>query len=81
TSIYSRSDGIVAWQGSIQQPSAQNPSTENVEVIASHIGIGVNPSAWWAVADRLSQPEGHWRPFDRTGLFGLKSFIYPDPSR
>ncbi|MEP6791169.1 MAG: alpha/beta hydrolase [Ramlibacter sp.] len=81
TSIFSRSDGIVAWQGSIQQPSPQNPATENVEVIASHIGIGVNPSAWWAVADRLSLPESHWRPFDRTGLFGLKSFIYPDPNR
>jgi pimeloyl-ACP methyl ester carboxylesterase len=81
TSLYSRSDGIVAWQGSVQRPSAQNPSTENIEVIASHIGIGVNPSAWWAVADRLAQPEGHWRPFDRTGLFGLKSFIYPDPAR
>ncbi|MBI2771046.1 MAG: alpha/beta hydrolase [Burkholderiales bacterium] len=81
TSIYSRSDGIVAWQGSIQKPSPQNPSTENVEVIASHIGLGLNPSAWWAVADRLAQQEGHWRPFDRTGLYGLKSFIYPDPNR
>ena len=81
TSIFSRSDGIVAWQGSIQAPTRDNPDTENVEVVASHIGLGVNPSAWWAVADRLAQPEGHWRPFDRTGLFGLKSFIYPDPGR
>ena len=81
TSLYSRSDGIVAWQGSIQPGSHKNPETENIEVIASHIGLGVNPSAWWAVADRLAQAEGHWRPFDRTGLFGLKSFIYPDPNR
>ncbi|WP_370283504.1 alpha/beta hydrolase [Ramlibacter sp. WS9] len=79
TSIYSRSDGIVAWQGSIQQPD--HDETENIEVVASHIGLGLNPSAWWAVADRLAQPEGAWRPFERTGLYGLKSFIYPDPAR
>ena len=79
TSIYSRSDGIVAWQGSYQQPD--HSQTENIEVVASHIGLGLNPSAWWAVADRLAQPEGQWRPFDRTGLFGLKSFLYPDPDR
>ncbi len=79
TSIYSRSDGIVAWQGSVQQPD--HGQTENIEVVASHFGLGLNPSAWWAVADRLAQPEGQWRPFDRTGLYGLKSFIYPDPNR
>ena len=81
TSIFSRSDGIVAWQGSIQRRTPANPQVENIEVVASHIGLGVNPSAWWAVADRLAQAEGRWRPFDRTGLFGLKSFLYPDPER
>jgi len=79
TSIYSRSDGIVAWQGSIQAPSAANPRTENIEVIASHLGIGMNPSAMWAVADRLSQPEDAWQPFERKG--GLRGLIYPDPRR
>lgn len=81
TSIFSRTDGIVAWQGSIQKPSRTNPHTENVEVIASHVGLGLNPSAWWVVADRLAQKEDHWRPFDRTGLYGLKGLIYPDPNR
>ena len=79
TSVYSRTDGIVAWQGSIQHPD--HAETENIEVVASHIGLGLNPSAWWAVADRLAQPEGRWRPFVRTGLLGLKSFIYPNPKR
>jgi pimeloyl-ACP methyl ester carboxylesterase len=79
TSIYSRSDGIVAWRGSVQQP--HHAHTENVEVVASHIGLGLNPSTWWAVADRLAQPEGQWRPFDRNGLYGLKGLIYPDPNR
>ncbi len=80
TSIYSRSDGIVAWQGSIQKPSPDNPQTENVEVVASHVGLGLNPSAWWAVADRLAQPEGRWQPFERKGTF-WHGLIYPDPAR
>ena len=81
TSIYSRSDGIVAWRGSVQDPTFGHTETENIEVVASHIGLGVNPSAWWAVADRLAQPEGRWRPFDRAGVFGIKSLLYPDPQR
>ena len=52
---------------------------ENIEVMASHVGIGLNPSAWWAVADRLAQPEGQWKPFERKrGLHGL---LFPDPHR
>ena len=81
TSVYSRSDGIVAWQGSVQPRDLGHAQTENIEVVASHIGLGLNPSAWWAVADRLAQPEGRWARFDRSGLYGLKSFIYPDPER
>ena len=79
TSIFSRTDGIVAWKASIQKASTKNPHTENVEVLASHLGIGVNPSAWWAVADRLSQPVGQWKPFVRKP--GLHGFIFPDPVR
>jgi pimeloyl-ACP methyl ester carboxylesterase len=60
TSIYSRYDGIVAWQACLDTPS---PRAENVEVIGSHLGLGHNPSVIWVVADRLAQPEGAWRPF------------------
>jgi pimeloyl-ACP methyl ester carboxylesterase len=81
TSIYSRSDGIVAWQGSVQTPSDHNPQTENIEVLASHVGLGVNPSAWWAVADRLAQPEGEWQPFKREKKGRIHGLIYPDPAR
>lgn len=80
TSIYSRSDGVVAWRGSLQAPTPHNPHTENIEVIASHFGIGLNPSAWWAVADRLSQPEGEWQAFRRPAVPGLQ-LLYPDPAR
>ncbi len=79
TSIYSRTDGVVAWPASIQAPSKANPQTENLEVIASHVGLGLNPSAWWAVADRLAQAEGQWQPFEhKRGLHGM---IFPDPNR
>jgi pimeloyl-ACP methyl ester carboxylesterase len=81
TSIFSRSDGIVAWRGSVQDPAFGHTECENIEVVASHIGMGVNPSAWWAVADRLAQREGRWRPFDRAGMFGVKALLYPDPLR
>ena len=79
TSFFSRTDGVVAWQASIQKPCQVNPHTENIEVLASHVGLGVNPSAWWAVADRLAQPAGQWTPFVRKpGLHGL---IFPNPTR
>lgn len=79
TSLFSRTDGVVAWSASIQRPCAVNPCTENLEVIASHLGLGLNPSVWWAVADRLAQAEGQWQRFERrTGLHGL---IFPDPQR
>jgi pimeloyl-ACP methyl ester carboxylesterase len=75
TAIYSRSDGIVAWQGCLERPS---PTTENIEVEGSHSGLGHNPAALYAIGDRLAQPEGGWQPFDRSGL---RSLLYPDPAR
>ena len=71
TSIYSKTDGIVAWQGSIQDPHPDNPYTENIEIPASHIGLGVNPLTMVAIADRLAQKEGEWCPFDRAGYRSL----------
>ncbi len=75
TSIYSRTDGIVAWPTSIDDES---PISENIEVVASHLGLGVNPAVLYAVADRLAQPEGAWKPFDRSGL---RALVYPAPRR
>src|SRR6202790_3882768 len=59
TSIYSRADGIVNWRTCILRPS---DTAENIEVhLASHIGLGVNAAALWAVADRLAHPESQLR--------------------
>ncbi len=65
TSIYSRTDGIVAWQCSLNPPGAL---CENIEVPASHIGLGLNPLAMVAIVDRLAQDPRRWRPFDASGL-------------
>ena len=81
TSIYSRTDGIVAWQCSLQEAGSQEGGrgdTENIEVEASHVGLGVNPMSLYAVADRLAQPDGDWRPFDRSGV---RRLFFADPKR
>lgn len=71
TAIYSRNDGIVAWQN-CREPKALQ--TDNIEVRGSHCGLGANPAVLWAIADRLAQEEGKWKPFERSGT---RSFIYP----
>ena len=60
TAIYSRSDGIVNWQLCIE---SAGPLRESIEVRSSHSGMAVNPSVLYAVADRLAQREGEWKPF------------------
>ena len=69
TSIFSKSDGIVNWRTCRLRPSE---TSENIEVyLASHVGLGVNPAALWAVADRLAQGEGQFHQFDRSGPFAI----------
>ena len=75
TAIYSRSDGICAWQGCVEKIT---PLSESIEVQGSHCGLAVNPAVVYAIADRLAQSEGAWTRFDRTGW---RSFIFPDPAR
>ena len=75
TSIFSRSDGVVAWQCSVEETG---PQSENIEVVASHLGLGAHPAVLYALADRLAQPEGEWKPFNRGALGPL---VYPDPAR
>lgn len=75
TSIFSRTDGVVSWEGSLE---VETDTTENIEIESSHCGLGHHPVALYAIADRLAQPEGQWAPFDRSGL---RAFFYPDPNR
>ncbi|HPU15020.1 MAG TPA: alpha/beta hydrolase, partial [Polymorphobacter sp.] len=64
-------DGVVPWENCVEPES---PTTDNSEVHGSHCGLGINAAVLYAVADRLAQPEGAWKPFDRTLL---RSAIYP----
>jgi pimeloyl-ACP methyl ester carboxylesterase len=73
TSIYSHYDGIVHWQTCLDTPGER---CENIAVMASHLGLGHHPAAIWAVADRLAQAEGAWKPF-KAPLFLRPAFPKP----
>jgi hypothetical protein len=67
TSIFSKTDGIVSWRGCIEK---KTDSSENVEVTASHLGMGTHPQVLRIVANRLAQPEGRWRALRRSERLG-----------
>jgi len=75
TSIFSRTDGICAWQACLNK---DGPQAENIEVYGSHCGLGHHPAVVYAIADRLAQPEGAWQKFDRTGW---RHLVFPDWQR
>ena len=68
TAVYSRWDGVVDWRACRQRPG---PTSENVAVHSSHLGMGHDPAVLWVVADRLALPSDEWRPFERPTRFGL----------
>ncbi|MFK7915566.1 MAG: esterase/lipase family protein [Pseudomonadales bacterium] len=74
TAVYSRFDGVVAWQTCLER---DRPQTDNIEVVGSHIGMALHPAILHAVADRLTQAHGHWQRFDRSR--GLRSLVFPTP--
>jgi pimeloyl-ACP methyl ester carboxylesterase len=83
TSVFSCSDGVVAWQACVDP--CDHASAQNIEVEASHIGLVWHPKVWSVVADRLAQPEEAWLPYrdgngrehvvldERAGLTALAS--------
>ena len=73
TSIYSRTDGVADWRSCVE-PTGE--LSENIEVEASHLGLGFHPLALWAIADRLAQEEGEWQPFQRDGF---RRILYREP--
>jgi pimeloyl-ACP methyl ester carboxylesterase len=76
TAIYSKEDGIVPWQNCLMP---EHDLTDNIAVHGSHCGLGVNPSVLYAVANRLAQADGQWKPFDRDRL--ACGFVYPKAER
>jgi pimeloyl-ACP methyl ester carboxylesterase len=67
-SIYSLYDGVApAPTTRIPQRflvSKDGVPRENIEIVCSHCGMGVNPLVLLAVADRLAEDEQNWVPFD-----------------
>ena len=61
TALYTRGDGVVAWQSTVE--ISDRHDVENIHVGGAHLGLGFNPRVLYALADRLAQPEGGWRPF------------------
>ncbi|MEP0070484.1 alpha/beta hydrolase [Pyruvatibacter sp.] len=56
---------------------------ENIEIICSHIGMGVNPLVLLAVADRLLEDRNKWRAFNARDympepLKGLPKLFFPE---
>jgi hypothetical protein len=53
TVVYSKTDGVVHWSSCIDLSGAQN--VENIEVMSSHCGMGLNTDVLKVVADRLAR--------------------------
>ena len=51
TSIYSKRDGIVGWQASIDRHS---PHVEHIEVYTTHLGLGISPDVFKIIATKLA---------------------------
>lgn len=61
TSLYSKTDGVVHWECSIEE---DGPWIENIEIPgASHLGMAHNPISMYIIADRLRQSKDTWKPF------------------
>jgi pimeloyl-ACP methyl ester carboxylesterase len=75
SAIYTRGDGVCAWQVCREDAGEQS---ESIEVYGSHCGLGVNPAVIYAVADRLALDENR---LDRFRPAGLAGFFYPASDR
>lgn len=52
TSIYSKADGVVSWQASVD---TYNRQARNIEVSSSHFGLGANGKVWQLIATLLAE--------------------------
>jgi hypothetical protein len=59
TAVYSRRDGIVAWEACIDEHNSQ---VKHVEVSSSHLGMGLDPAVWLLAAKLLSAGDGYSTP-------------------
>ncbi len=69
TALYTRTDGIVAWQGTVENSTRHD--VQNIHVGGPHVGLGFNARALIALADRLAQPADDWQRFQPRGVLKL----------
>jgi alpha/beta superfamily hydrolase len=50
-SIYTTNNTMVTWQASLDPQQGQ---TKHLEVNSCHVGLGLNPTVWLTIAQRLS---------------------------
>jgi pimeloyl-ACP methyl ester carboxylesterase len=72
--IHSPVDGVVDESSCvipqyIVNQSSKRAPRENIRVLSSHIGMGVNPWVLLVIADRLAEDTGDWHPFDPYDYF------------
>lgn len=51
TALYSKRDGIVAWQACVDTFS---PDVTMIEIRSTHVGMGIDPDVWQIVSERLA---------------------------
>jgi pimeloyl-ACP methyl ester carboxylesterase len=66
TAMFCKADGVVPWRNACEKPG---PLVQNIEVAASHIGMGFDAFVFYLIAHRLAQSaEQAWRPLDAAAL-------------
>ena len=74
TAVFTKGDGIVNWRTCFQDSDSNQQ--QNIQVRGSHVGLIVNPSVWFVIADRLAQRQDQWQPFKKASW---PSLFYPRP--
>lgn len=86
--IYSPYDGVVTEDTTAIPPEHLNmqdgTARENIEIIASHCGMVVNPMVFITIADRLLADVDHWQAYDPKqyiprGLKIMSKAFFPAP--
>jgi len=74
TAIYSKEDGVVAWEVCIEDKETH--IHQNIQVRGSHIGLGFNTAVLKIIENRLQLNADNWTPFKPNNI--VEDFLlYP----
>ena len=67
TAFFCKKDGVVPWRNACEAPG---PLVQNIEVRASHVGMGFDAFVYFLIGHRLAESSGRtWQPLDIAGLW------------